>query len=189
MFHDIDIVEEINDETLFLRKISKEDISFFYESLKNKRMINYLSLGPLNSWEHSRRLIKSYLKSWEKYLQFNYLVEIREGKKIVKIGSVSLWGISWLHRRAEVGIWLLPNFWEKGNGKKSLNLIKIIAFHHLHLNRIEAHIATENERSIKLFKNCGFKEEGTLKQYLHLNGNFYDSIILACLKSFSNQIS
>jgi len=189
MFHDIDIIEEINDGELFLKKISKDDVSFFYESLKNESMTNYLSLGPLRSLEHSKGLIKNYIKSWERYLQFNYIIEIREYKKSEKIGSVSLWNISWLHRRSEIGIWLLPNFWEKGMGKKALNLIKNIAFFHLNLNRVEAHIAIENDRSIKMFKGSGFKEEGILKEYLNLNGNFHNSLILACLKSSDDQTS
>ncbi|MFW9938104.1 MAG: GNAT family N-acetyltransferase [Candidatus Thorarchaeota archaeon] len=182
MFYDIDIIEEISDNNLYLRKLSKEDIHFFYESLQDENMTSYLSLGPLRSLEHSKRLIKNYLKSWEKYLQFNYLIEIRDSEKIKKIGSVSLWNISWLHRRAEIGIWLLPEYWEKGFGKKTLNLIKNVAFYHLKLHRIEAHIAVENERSIKTFKNSEFKEEGILKEYLNLNGTYHDALILACLK-------
>lgn len=44
----IEIIDEINEGNLFLRKVSKDDISFFYNSLTNKEMTNFLSLGPLN---------------------------------------------------------------------------------------------------------------------------------------------
>ncbi|MFW9771501.1 MAG: GNAT family N-acetyltransferase [Promethearchaeota archaeon] len=182
MMHNIELIEEINDNNLYLRKISKDDISFFYESLKIKDITNYLSLGPLLSYDHAKRIIKNYLKYWEGYLQFNYIIELREGPKPLKIGSVSLWNISWQHKRAEIGVWLVPNYWEKGIGKKTLKLIKKIAFIHLKLNRIQAHVALENLRSISTFKNSGFLEEGQLKEYLNLNGKFYDAIILACLK-------
>jgi len=59
----IEVIDEINEGNLFLRKVSKDDITFFYNSLNNKEMTNFLSLGPLRSLEHSRRLIKNYLKS------------------------------------------------------------------------------------------------------------------------------
>lgn len=182
MLHNIDLIKEISDNNLYLRKISKDDISFFYESLKIKDITDYLSLGPLLSLDHAKRIIKNYLKYWDSYLQFNYIIELREANKPLKIGSVSLWNISWQHKRAEVGVWLIPNYWEKGYGKKTLGLIKIVAFFHLKLNRIQAHIALENSRSISTFKNSGFIEEGQLKEYLNLNGRFYDAIILACLK-------
>ncbi len=182
MWYDTNIVEEINDGNLFLRKISKEDNHFFYKSLNDKNITDYLSLGPLRSLDHSKSLIKNYLKYWDKYIQFNYIIEFREGSKPLKIGSVSLWSLSWQHKRAEVGIWLTPNYWEKGFGKSTLEMIKKIAFFHLKLNRLQAHIALKNTRSINTFKNSGFREEGILKEYLNLNGHFHDAIILACLK-------
>jgi RimJ/RimL family protein N-acetyltransferase len=177
----IELIEEISDGNLFLRKITKNDVSFFYQSLNEKDMTNYLSLGPLRSYEHSKRLIKNYLRSWDKFLQFNYVIELRDYSTIKRIGSVSLWAINWFHQRSGIGIWILPKYWEQGFGSKSIVLIKNIAFNHLNFNRIEAHIAIENERSIKMFKKCNFIEEGYLRNYLKIDGKFQDAIILACL--------
>jgi ribosomal-protein-alanine N-acetyltransferase len=181
MFRNAAIVEEINDKNLYLRKISKDDASFLFESLKDKRTTYYLSLGPLKTLERSKRLIKGYLKSWDKHLQFNYIIELRDAKNIKKIGSVSIWNISWYHRRADIGIWILPDFWNKGIGKRTLTLIKNISFFHLKLHRIEAHIAIDNKRSINLFKNAHFVEEGILHEYLYLDGSYSNAILLACL--------
>ena len=99
-----------------------------------------------------------------------------------KIGSISLWNLNWRHNRANIGIWITPSYWNRKLGKKALALIKIIAFNHLKLNRLEAHIAIGNENSIQLFKRCGFKEEGVLKQYLNFKKTFHDAFVLACLK-------
>jgi ribosomal-protein-alanine N-acetyltransferase len=181
MFRNVAIVEETNDKNLYLRKISKDDASFLYESLKDKRTTHYLSLGPLKTLERSKNLIKGYLKSWDKHLQFNYVIELRESNRSEKIGSVSIWNISWYHRRADIGIWILPDFWNQGIGKRTLDLIKSVAFFHLTLHRIEAHIAIDNARSIKLFKNAQFEQEGVLNEYLYLDGSYCDAILLACL--------
>lgn len=183
MFEEIEIIEELDDGILYFRKIGKEDVQFFYESLAHDQITNYLSLGAFRSLEHARRVIKNYMKSWEKLLQFNYVIELKDSKLEEKIGSVSLWNISWLNRRAEIGIWLLPKYWKFGYGKKSVNLIKIIGFNHLNLNRIEAHVAIKNVNSIKMFKSCNFEEEGILRQYLNLNGMFQDAIVLSCMRS------
>lgn len=179
----IELIEEINDGVLFLRKVSKEDVHFFYQSLQAKKMTNYLSLGPLRSLDHSKRLIKNYLKSWDKYLQFNYVIELRENRTSIRIGSISLWAINWYHQRSGVGIWLLPQYWEQGLGSKTILLIKNIAFNHLNLNRLEAHIATQNERSINMFKKCDFVAEGILKKYLRIDGKFQDAVLVACFKN------
>ena len=45
---------------------------------------------------------------------------------------------------------------------------------YLRMHRIEAFILPENERSLKLIKKCGFKEEGYRVSYMHINGKWRD---------------
>lgn len=179
VFEEIDIVEAINSDSIHIRRLDKDDAKFFYYSLLDKKITNYLSLGPLKSLEHAKKLVKSYIKLWEQYQQFNYIITCDSNK----LGSISLWNVSYLHKRAEVGIWILPKYWDQGFGKKSIELIKVIAYQHLHLHRLESHIAIENLRSIEMFKSCGFKEEGLLKDYLYLRGEFLDAKVLSHLKN------
>jgi len=181
MIFDAEVIEEIREESLYLRKISKNDTKFLFNSLNNPHLITYLSMNLIKTIDETKRLIRRFLKYWENYAQYNYLIELRE-PELIKIGAISLWNINWRHLRAEVGIWISPSYWKRGYGKKSLNLIKTIGFNHLKLNRLEAHIATENTNSIHLFKKCGFKEEGTLKQYLKFDNKFHDTVILAHIK-------
>ena len=181
MARNSDIIEEINDGNLFLMKISKDDVDFFFKSLNAKNLTTYLSLGPLKTLENSKGLIKNYLRYWDKFLQFNYIIELHNFD-LTKIGSISIWNVNWQHRRTQIGVWLIPSFWGKGLGERSLNLIKKIAFNHLKMNRLEAYIALENKRSVSLFEKCGFKKEGILKQYLHFQGKYHDALILSCFK-------
>jgi RimJ/RimL family protein N-acetyltransferase len=153
--------------------------------LKQKTVNRYLSLGPLSSLEHAERLVDNYLQTWNKFSQFNYIIETKEGNPRKKIGSISLWNLNWLHKRAEIGIWLIgSDYFNKGIGTRAVDLIKNMGFIHLKLNRIEAHTAIENVNSIKLFKKCGFNEEGVLKQYIRLQGEFHDAVILSCINPF-----
>ena len=177
----IEVIEEIEDGNITLRKITLDDARFMFDSLKERELIKFLSLGPLKDMDHSKKLIKSYLNYWDQYLQYNYIIEIQESNSVKKAGSISLWNLSWLHRRSEIGLWINLKFWNQGIGKRALNLIKNIGFYHLNLNRLEVHISTRNERSIKLFKGCVFKEEGTLARFLCFRGTFHDAKILACL--------
>ncbi len=181
----VDVIEEINIDDLYLRKVSIEDASFFHDSLREKIMTKFLSLGPLKDIDHSKKLIKNYQKYWKEYIQYNYIIEKEVGGKRNNVGSISIWNISWLHRRAEIGIWINLKYWNQGIGKKAINLIKNIAFIHLKLNRLEAHIAIDNQRSIKLFKTCDFKEEGILKKYFNFEGTFSDAVLIACLNNIT----
>jgi len=179
-----EIIEEINDGKVYLTKICAKDRDFVFASLKDETVSKYLSLGPLVSREHSQKLINNYITFWDKQIQFNYIIEIRDNNKsneIKKVGSINLWNISWLHKRSEIGIWLNSKYWNQGIAKKALSLIINVGFFHLNLHRLEAHIAVENINSINLFKKCGFIQEGVLKRYLHLKGEYHDAVILACI--------
>ena len=177
-----DIVEEIDDKRVFLRKITLNDSEFFYNTLKDKETVKYLSLGPIYIHKHAKQIIKKQLKAWDEWSQFNYIIELKENKERVKVGSISLWNISWKHRRSGIGIWIAREYWNKKIGTEALNLLKIIGFEHLKLHRLEAYVALNNKRSINLFKKCDFIEEGVLKEYLFLDGIFHDAVILSCIK-------
>ncbi|MHA1293288.1 MAG: GNAT family N-acetyltransferase [Promethearchaeota archaeon] len=184
----IEVIEEIIEHNILLRKITVSDAQYFYDSLKEEIITKFLSLDQPRSLNHSKKIINKYINYWDNFIQFNYIIELKENNCIKKIGSISLWNISWIHKRAEIGIWIKSKFWNKGYGKKAISLIKKIGFIHLKLNRLEAHIAINNKRSINLFKKCGFIEEGVLKKYLYLKGKFHDAIILACLSDFNIEL-
>ncbi len=177
----IDIVETIDDGTVFLRKITKDDSKFLYESLNIPKVNEYLSLGPLLSMDHSRRLIKSYLKYWDEYSQFTYVVELFNNENFNTIGCTSLWNLNWVHQRAEIGIWLVPNCFNRKIGGRVVELVKIIAFNHLKLHRLEAHTAIQNLSAVRMFIKAGFTQEGVLEDYINLHRTFHNAIVFALL--------
>lgn len=183
MLGNVEVIEEIKENNIILRKVTSSDATFFLESLREQQVNKYLSLGPLQDANHAKRLIKNYLNYWGQYAQFNYMIELNndDSKKNPLVGSASLWNISWLHKRASIGIWLITKYWNQGIGKKALKLLKNIALTHLKLHRLEAYIAIENERSIKLFVSSGFLEEGKLEDYLNFKGKYHNALLLACI--------
>ena len=72
VFEEIDIVEAINSDSIHLRQLKKDDAKFFYEALLDKKITDYLSLGPLRSLDHAKKLVKSYTRSWEQYQPVSY---------------------------------------------------------------------------------------------------------------------
>jgi RimJ/RimL family protein N-acetyltransferase len=180
---DREIIEEINEGDLYLQKISDSDAQFLYKSLQNEQIIQFMSLKSLPSLNHAKSLIKRHQIYWEKNQQFNYTIKVKHRTSFRPIGSTSLWNLDWNNNRGEVGIWIIPSLWGEGFGTRAINLVKIISFMHLKLNRLAAHIVTKNTRSLELFLKSGFTNEGTLKQYLNLDGNYYDVFVVAALQS------
>lgn len=90
------------------------------------------------------------------------------------IGTAGFNNISKQHLRGEISYDLDPDYW--GQGIMTNTVFKIIEFGltRMELIRIQATVAINNERSIKLMENLGFKKEGELISYEKLKGKHYD---------------
>ena len=100
---------------------------------------------------------------------------IKETHRGQTIGYVDLFDFEPNQRRAGVGI-LIGDKKErnKGYATESLKLLCRYCFEVLNLHQIYCHIENENEISLRIFKNAGFKEVGVLKDWIIFNGKWRD---------------
>lgn len=84
--------------------------------------------------------------------------------------------------RAEIGYDLSPSFWRQGYMSEALRSIISYGFEEMKLNRVDALVYIQNDRSIHLLQNLGFNKEGILRDYFYLDGKFYDHYLFAILK-------
>jgi len=89
------------------------------------------------------------------------------------------------HKKAEIGFWLLKDFWGQGIMSQILPLLCRYGFNHLDLHRIEALVETENWNCKKALQKLMFNHEGTMKDYEIKDGKFISIDIYAL---FKNQI-
>lgn len=79
--------------------------------------------------------------------------------------------------RGSLGMGLLKDYRGKGLGKKLLE--KTIAHaKKFGLEKVELSVYTSNIHAIKLYKNLGFQEEGLIKKYRKLDGNYFDCLVM-----------
>lgn len=69
----------------------------------------------------------------------------------------------------------------KGYGSRFLKLITAEAFDTLNANRLWLDVFPENARARKVYQNCGFVEEGLLRDNYFLNGAFQSTIVMSIL--------
>ncbi len=56
-------------------------------------------------------------------------------------------------------------------------------FEILNLNRIQLHVAVENQNAIRAYEKCGFKIEGTLREAMYHHNRYCDFHLMAILRS------
>ncbi len=103
------------------------------------------------------------------------------------IGELKLKSFRWFNRKAELSIFILKEFRNKGFGKEAISTIIKYAFEKLNLHRLEAEVIEYNEGSKKMVEGFGFILEGRLREAKYSNGKYYDILRYGLLKSEFNK--
>lgn len=99
------------------------------------------------------------------------------------IGTISLENFNPINRNAVLGIFIGDKeYRSKGYGKEAIELILDFGFNYLNLHEIKLDVMAFNERAIKCYKKCGFKEYGRRRESTYLNGKYYDVISMDILR-------
>jgi RimJ/RimL family protein N-acetyltransferase len=127
----------------------------------------------------------SIMEKWKKFRDDpNAIVMIICTKNPDKaIGIIAFHRIDWVGRMAifYVAIAEKQNR-SKGFGKEATVLAIEYMFNTLNFNRIQLHVAIENEKAIDLYKKTGFVVEGTLRQAMYRDGKYHDFYVMGLLK-------
>ena len=75
----------------------------------------------------------------------------------------------------------------QGYASDALNLLCDYAFDFLQIHQLYAHVATENEASMKLFASCGFAQCGLLKDWLSTSEGYKDAALMQRIKITLNE--
>lgn len=112
-----------------------------------------------------------------------YAFAIRTISQDEFIGMTELAGIQWSHGNSWVGLAIAPAFQNQGYGRETMELILRFAFHELNLHRIQLMVFGYNERAIKLYEKLGFQREGTYREFLKRDGQYFDVHLYGLLAS------
>ncbi|WP_147805192.1 GNAT family N-acetyltransferase [Alkalicoccus halolimnae] len=97
-------------------------------------------------------------------------------------GSIGFLYIDWSAKKTEIGYWLGDEFTGKGLAAKALSQFIDHSFNDLGLRKIEVNTASKNLRSRTIPEKLGFTQEGTIRNYEYLNGEYHDRVIYGLLK-------
>jgi ribosomal-protein-alanine N-acetyltransferase len=81
-----------------------------------------------------------------------------------------------------IGYDLGRSYWRRGIMSEALQLVIRFGFKTLRFNRIQALVIPGNVASVKLLLKLGFKEEGTLRDYAFVRGQYHDLRCFSKLK-------
>ena len=113
----------------------------------------------------------------------NVIFLIMDAKTKKSIGYAGLYGINLTARKAEFRILIgEKGSWGKGYGTEITELLTYYGFDRLNLNRIYLGYTAGNKGAGRAYEKSGYVYEGTLKEDIYRNSQYYDSIKMAILR-------
>lgn len=170
----------IETERILLRQFKESDLENVYKGLSHPEIIRYYGVSYPT------------LESAKKQMDFFAKIEKNQTGiwwAICSPGDETFYGAGGLnslnkeHRKAEIGFWLLTDFWGKGIMREAMPIICNYGFENLGLHRIEGLVETNNINCKRTMAKLDFQHEGTMKDCEIKNGEFISLDIYAKIKS------
>lgn len=167
-------------DSFLLRPIVMDDIEFVFKGLSHPEVIKYYGVS-YDSLEATKEQME-----WYESLHANHtgawwaIVSLDKNEFY---GAVGINNYQPEHRKAELGYWLLPEYWGRGLMQVATKIIVDFVFESFHLNRLEATVEPENTASKVLLQRLGFQYEGCMRQTEIKNGQYIDLEMYARLKN------
>ncbi len=167
----------IRGNKVLLRAIEFEDMEFLRNMLNDEEMEHNV-VGwsfPVSKYEQQ----KWFENQIQNKVNIRFIIEV-DGKPI---GLATLTNIDWKNRKACHGIKLYSNEVKgKGYGTDAVFAVMKYAFEELQLNRLYSTILDYNVASRNLYKKCGWKEEGVIRDSVYKKNHFNNEIMIGILK-------
>lgn len=87
----------------------------------------------------------------------------------------------------QIGYWIGEPFAGKGYMTDAVRTLVRYSFVKLGLHRLEAACIPGNLRSVRVLENAGFTQEGLLKSYLKINGQWQDHLLFARISGVTDR--
>lgn len=163
-----------------LRAVRRSDLPFFLKWYNDTEVLQYL-IFYLPVTEMAREQWLEGLPDMRDRVDF--IIEVTEDNSAKPIGHCTLHDISAKDQNADLGIAIgEKDYWGKGYGTEAIQLLVNYGFKELNLHRISSRILEHNERSLRMHKKLGFREEGCRRKARFKNGQFRHEIILGILR-------
>ena len=166
--------------SLVLRDFEEGDTDGVHAIVGDDRVTYWLSFES-RSRDEAQSMLDGILERRLDTPRSEYYLAITESASpgvIIGFARLGLMGI----KAADLGYALRPEWQRRGHARAAVSRMIEFGFDDLGLHRITANIGPMNTSSMRLVESLGFKREGTIRDHVHTNGAWRDSVSFSLLE-------
>ena len=150
-------------DRLLLREIIDSDLENIFKGLSHPDVIRHygVSFDSLEATKEQMMWFADQKQLW-------WAICSSDNQTFYGAGGLN--DIDLKERKAEIGLWLLPEFWGQRIMKEALPLIANYGLHELQLHRIEGFVESDNTNCKNAMTKLDFQLEKTIPDFEIKNG-------------------
>ncbi|WP_339740194.1 GNAT family N-acetyltransferase [uncultured Sunxiuqinia sp.] len=167
---------------LFLEEISWDDLPLVHVLHSIPELDEYNTLGIPKDLEETKKVIQPAIDDQQKNprSQFCWKIELKSSGQV--IGLAGMFPSNDRFRLGEIYYKIHPDFWGNGYATEVAKALVRFGFDELKLHKVEAGVATENIRSVRVLEKIGMTREGLRRKILPIRGAWKDNYHYAILE-------
>ena len=173
---------EIITENLLLREITWDDLEDIHKLHSVPEVDEFNTLGIPGDIEETRELMHPGVEAKAANPQSAYTWRISSRNSGDFIGLAGFILSNDKFRLGEIYYKLLPAYWGQGYGTELAKNLIVVGFDKFHLHKVEAGVASGNQRSIRVLEKAGMIREGLRRKILPIRGDWKDGYLYAIVE-------
>lgn len=169
----------IKTERLLLRQFKENDLQNVFKGLSNPDIIKYYEIS-FDSLEATKEQIDWFAQLEKSETGIWWAICSLDNKTFYGAGGLN--SLNKEHKKAEIGFWLLTDFWGQGIMTEVMPIICNYGFNNLGLHRIEGFVDSDNINCKKAMSKLNFQYEGTMRDCEMKDNKFISLDIYAIIK-------
>jgi len=172
----------LESERLILKEITWDDLEDIHKLHSIPEVDEFNTLGIPENIEETKEVIRPAIVNQNEDIRNKYCwtINIKTGSKFIGLAGLSL--STDRFKMGEIYFKLSPVHWGKGYATETARTLIKFGFRDLKLHRIEAGVAIENIRSIRVLEKAGMVREGIRRRILPIRGQWKDNYHYAILE-------
>jgi len=173
---------DLNTQRLLLREICWNDLEEIHKLHSEPEVDRFNTLGIPGDLEETRELMRPDIdvKNIEPQGRYTWRIILQNSGDFIGLAAITLSNDKF--RLGEIYYKLLPEYWGRGYATEVAKCLIVTGFDKFRLHKVEAGVATENEKSIRVLEKAGMTREGLRRKILPIRGEWKDNFHYAILE-------
>ncbi len=173
---------ELESKRLNFKEVTWDDLENIHMLYSLPETDEYNTLGISKDREHTKEIMRPMIEVQKEELRksYNWKILKKDSDEFIGMAGINLSANRF--KLGEIYYELLPAEWGKGYATEIAKTLIKVGFDNFHLHKVEAGVATENIRSIRVLEKSGMIREGLRRKILPIRGEWKDNFHYAIVE-------